>query len=286
MRANVGGVQVGYNVYGPEGATRTLVLLHAFPLSREQWREQASVLGSDAGIRVVTLDLLGMGETDVPDDSAAPVTVERMAAVVGALLDTLGIGEFVLGGLSMGGYVALAAWQQYPRRIRGLVLADTRATADSPEARANREATARLAETQGSLAVLERDLPKLVSQLTLHERPDVLDFVRALAAANTGAGVAAVARGLALRPDTTDLLPAITCPALILVGEEDLITPVDDARALFARIPNARLEVIEDAGHLANLDQPDRFTLALDRFLRDTRDQAADPTLGMPIAGS
>jgi len=266
MRATVNGVEVGYDVHGPEGSPLTLVLLHAFPLSRAQWREQAMVLARDAGIRAVTPDLLGMGVSSVPD---GPATVEQMAEVVRSLLDALGIAQFGLGGLSMGGYVAFAAWRQYPERIRGLVLADTRATADTTEARANREATARLAETQGPLAVFERDLPKLLSHVTLHERPDIVEFARALAAMNSGPGVASVARGLALRPDATDLLPTITRPTLILAGEEDVITPVDDARALFARIPNAQLEVIKDAGHLTNLDQPDRFTLALDRFLRE-----------------
>jgi pimeloyl-ACP methyl ester carboxylesterase len=266
MRATVNGIQVGYDVYGPEQGVPTLVLLHAFPLVRGQWREQATTLARGGGLRVVTPDLLGMGESSVPN---GPATVERMAEIIFELLDALGIGEFVLGGLSMGGYVALAAWRQQPRRIRGLILADTRATADSPEARAGREATARLAEEGEPLAVLERDLAKLFCQITLHERPDVVAFARALARSNSGAGAASVARGLALRPDVTGLLPTISCPSLVVVGEGDVITPVDDARLLFARIPNARLEVIESAGHLSNLDQPDRFTLVVERFLRD-----------------
>jgi pimeloyl-ACP methyl ester carboxylesterase len=266
MRVELSGIQVGFDVYGPEQGAPTLVLLHAFPLARGQWREQATILACDAGLRVVTPDLLGMGESSVPD---GPATVERMAEIVFGMLDALGVGEFVLGGLSMGGYVAFAAWRQQPERIRGLILADTRATADSPEARAGREATAQLAEERGALVVLERDLAKLFCQITLHDRPDVVDFARALARSNSGAGVASVARGLALRPDVTGLLPSISCPSLVMVGEQDAITPVDDARLLFAHIPNARLEVIESAGHLSNLDQPDRFTLAVDRFLGD-----------------
>lgn len=265
MRTMIEGAQIGFDVYGPATSPQTLVLLHAFPLSREQWREQAVVLGQEAGVHVVTPDLLGMGESSVPD---GPATVEAMARLVLGLLDTIGVSEFVLGGLSMGGYVAFAAYQQQPRRIRGMVLADTRATSDTPEARATREVTAQLALAQGPVAVFDRDLPRLFSQLTLNTRPDIVDFARALAAANTSSGVAAVARGLALRPDATALLPTITCPALILVGEEDVITTVEEARTLFARIPNAQLDVLEDAGHLSNLEQPDRFTLAVDRFLR------------------
>lgn len=276
MRTNIGGVEVGYDVYGSESCPQTLVLLHAFPLSREQWREQATVLAQYGDLRVVTPDLPGMGESSVPGILSEPVTVEGMAEVVLALLDTIGIPEFALGGLSMGGYVALAAWRIAPRRIRQLILADTRATADTPEGRAGREATAQLALQRGPPAVFERDLPRLFSPLTLNTRPDIVEFSRALTVANTPAGVASVARGLALRPDATAELSTISCPTLILVGEEDVITPVDDARALFARIPNAQFEVIEDAGHLSNLDQPDRFSILVDRFVRG---QPAGPVM-------
>jgi pimeloyl-ACP methyl ester carboxylesterase len=273
MRATVNGVEIGYDIYGAaESGTQTLVLLHAFPLSREQWREQGQMLAREAGVRVIAPDLRGvgesgLGESGLPPNTTGPVTVEQMADDVRGLLDLLGIATCVLGGLSMGGYVAYAAWRAYPERIRGLILADTRATADSPEARANREATAQLAATQGALAVLERDLPKLLCPLTLRERPDIVAFTQALARVNSGAGVAAVARGLAQRPDASALLPTMTCPALVLVGEQDAITPVDDARGLFARIPDAFLEVIPDAGHLSNLEQPDRFAEAVVRFL-------------------
>lgn len=266
MRANINGVEIGYDSFGPEAAPLALVLLHAFPLARGQWRTQAEALASDAGIRIVTPDLRGLGESAVPP---GPATVEQMAEDVHGLLDALGIGACVLGGLSLGGYVALAAWRAYSRRIRGLILADTKAAADTPEGRAAREVTALLAEERGATAVIERDLPRLLSPLTINTRPDVVANVRALAGGNTGEGVAAVARGLALRPDATALLPAITCPALVLVGEQDAITPREEARVLFERIPDAALEVLPDAGHLSNLEQPGRFTERIARFLHE-----------------
>jgi pimeloyl-ACP methyl ester carboxylesterase len=265
MRTTVDGVEVGYDIYGAEASPQTLVLLHAFPLSRGQWREQATILSQHGDIRVVTPDLLGMGESSMPD---GPATVERMAQLVLGLLESIGISQFVLGGLSMGGYVALAAWRANPRPIRGLILADTRATADTPEGRAGREATAQLALERGPITVFERDLPRLFSQLTVHTRPDIVEYARTLAGANSAQGIAAAARGLALRPDATSQLPTISCRTLVLVGEEDVITSVGDARVLFARIPNARLEVIADAGHLSNLDQPDRFSILVGDFLR------------------
>src|SRR5579884_4045219 len=118
MRTTVDGVELGFDVYGPEDSPQTLVLLHAFPLSRGQWREQATVLAGEAGIRVVTPDLPGMGESRVPGAAGDPVTVERSAQLVLAMLQSTGVADFALGGLSMGGYVALAAMRQQPQRIR------------------------------------------------------------------------------------------------------------------------------------------------------------------------
>jgi 3-oxoadipate enol-lactonase len=169
----------------------------------------------------------------------------------------------------MGGYVAFACLRSFPERVNGLILADTRATADTADGRANRETAARLVEEQGVVALFERDAPKLFGSVTLHDRPDVLAFARDIAAANRPEGVAAASRGMALRPDSTELLPQIACPTLVIVGEQDALTPVADARVLFERIPNAQLEIITDAGHLSNLERPDVFTDHVARFLRE-----------------
>ncbi|GAC1453843.1 MAG: hypothetical protein PVSMB4_14520 [Ktedonobacterales bacterium] len=195
--------------------------------------------------------------------------MEQFAADTLGLLDTLNLGSVVLGGISMGGYVAFACLRQFPERVRGLILADTRAGADTPEERAAREATARYVAEHGPAALFDRDAERLFGHVTLNEHPEIVARGRAIAAKNSAAGLAAAARGMALRSDATDLLPHIACPTLIIVGEQDALAPVAEARTLLARIPDAGFEVITDAGHLANLERPEKFTEVVARFLRE-----------------
>ncbi|MGZ3640293.1 MAG: alpha/beta fold hydrolase [Ktedonobacterales bacterium] len=262
MRANVRGIEIGYDSVG--AGDTTLVLLHAFPLNRAQWERQVRSLAQVEGVRVVAPDLRGFGESSL---EVGPTTVEQMAGDVLGLLNTLGIEAFALGGLSMGGYVAFQLYQRAAERVRGMVLADTRATADSPEARQGRETTAIFVEERGVPALFDRDAPRLFSHVTQASRPDIIEEGRRIAALNSPIGVAAAARGLGLRPDVTELLPEIVCPTLIIVGEQDELTPVADARTLFERIPDAQLEVIADGGHLSNLERPELFGELVARFL-------------------
>jgi pimeloyl-ACP methyl ester carboxylesterase len=260
------GIQVGYDLYG-EGET-ALALFHAYPLSRGQWRAQAEALAVSLALRVVTLDLTGCGESA---DSADVITLERMATDARALLDEL-CGQAVpaiIGGLSLGGYVALAAMRLYPERVAGLILADTRASADTPEGKAGREATAAFVLQNGPGALFDRDVPKLLSNRVITREPETVAHARALAEINSASGLAAVARGMGQRPDSTPMLPNIACPTLVMVGDQDAITPISDARALFERIPRAELAIVEDAGHLANLEQPAAVTERISMYLRD-----------------
>ena len=265
---------IGYEVWG-EGET-TLALLHAYPLNRGQWRAQGEALAHALALRVVAPDLRGCGESSAEDgDAAEPITMERMAQDVFALLDALGEqGEqagrqVVLGGLSLGGYVAQAALRLAPQRFAGVILADTRATADTEQGRAGREATAAFVVAQGPGALFDRDATKLFSNRVLTRHPDIVARARTLAEENRAEGLAAQARGMALRPDSTANLPQIACPALVMVGDQDAITPVSDARTLFERIPRAELAIIEDAGHLSNLERSDLFTERVASFLRE-----------------
>lgn len=261
MLLEAGESTIGYDEYG--AGNTTVVLLHAFPLSRGHWREQGQALASQ-GIHVLAPDLRGFGESSV---QVGPITVDEMAADVRALLDAQHIERAVLGGLSLGGYVALAALRQYPERIQGLILADTRATADSPEQRSAREETSRLANAQGPVAILDRDLPKLLTQRTRNERPWVVNTARDLARVNSDIGLSAAALGMGLRPDSTRQLQEATVPTLILVGDEDAITPRSDAIAMYDALRQAHLAVIPNAGHLSNLEQPGHFTSHLTHFL-------------------
>jgi len=264
MRLETNGSTIGYEVWG-EGEV-TLALLHAYPLSRGQWRAQGETLARSLALRVVAPDLRGCGESSV---DAEPITMERMAQDLLALLDALGAGEVVLGGLSMGGYATLAALRLAPERFAGVILADTRATPDTEQGRAGREATAAFVVEQGPGALFDRDAPKLFSNRVMTRHPEIVAQGRALAEVSRAEGLAAQARGLGLRADAMSLLPQITCPALVLVGDQDAITPIADARTLFERIPDAQLTIIPDAGHLANLEQPEAFTERVATFLRE-----------------
>ena len=264
MRLETNGSTIGYEEWG-EGET-TLALLHAYPLSRGQWREQGEALAHALALRVVAPDLRGCGESSV---DSAPITMERMAQDVLALLDALDARRVVLGGLSMGGYVTLAALRLAPDRFAGAILADTRATPDTEQGRAGREATAAFVLEQGPGALFDRDAQKLLSNRVVTRHPEIVAHARALAEVSGAEGLAAQARGMALRADSTPLLPQISCPTLIIVGDQDAITPVSDARTLFERIPDTTLAVIEDAGHLSNLERPDLFTDRVAGFLRE-----------------
>ena len=168
----------------------------------------------------------------------------------------------------MGGYAAFSFLRTRPERVRGLVLADTRAEADGESARAARDAMIETLARGGAPAVFERMLPGLLGRTTRDSRPEVVDRVRALALSQPAEGIRRGIERLKSRPDSTGLLGRITCPTLVVVGEEDQITTADVARGLHDRIPGSTLAVIPRAGHLSNLENPDAFNAALTEFLR------------------
>ena len=257
--ARVRGIEVAYD---DAGGGRPFVLLHGFPFNRSMWREQAEALS--ATCRVITPDLRGQGETSA---AAGPATMEEMAEDLAALLDELNIERAVVGGLSMGGYVVLAFLRAHPERVGALVLADTRAQADTDDARRTREETARRALAEGMEPIADVMLPKLLAPATRERRPDVVARVREMILGTKPEGAAAALRGMAARRDQTDLLEAINVPTLIIVGSEDAITPPADAEAMHAKIEGSRLVKIEGAGHVSNVERPDEFNRALAEFL-------------------
>jgi pimeloyl-ACP methyl ester carboxylesterase len=212
------------------------------------WTEQLSAVGSI--YRVIAPDLRGHGESPAP---AGTYTMDEMADDVVELLDALHIDvPIVLGGLSMGGYVALSLVARYPQRVRALMLLDTRAGADTPEAAQNREATARAVLDAGSAStVVAAMVPKLFCKKTLQERPERVESLRAVMERTTARGTAGALRGMAIRPDRRSDLARISVPTLVVVGQDDAITPPAEAEAMAGAIRKARLEVIPDAGHLA-----------------------------------
>jgi 3-oxoadipate enol-lactonase len=252
----------------PSPSGGTLLLLHAFPLAADMWRPQLEAVPD--GWRFVAPDLRGFGASaleDAPAGGAPPVSIDDYAADAVALLDHLDVGRAVVAGLSMGGYAAFAIVRAAPGRLRGLVLADTRAEADGETARAARDAMLERLAEGGPAAVAERMLPGLLGATTRASRPGTVDLVRALAVAQPGDAIARAILRLKSRPDSTPLLSAIDVPTLVLVGAEDEITGPDDARRMHEGIAGSRLERIDGAGHLSNLEAPAAFNAALLRFL-------------------
>ena len=214
---------------------------------------------------MVAPDLRGFGGT-APFEG--PPSVDQMADDVAALLEALKISvPVVLGGLSMGGYVALAFARRHPGRLRGLILADTKAQADSAEARANRDGTIAFLRDHGAADVIAQMLPKLVSTSTQAKRPEVVEEIRRLASAQSPAGLAAALQALRDRPDATQSLAHIAVPTLIVVGQEDVLTPPTVAQALAGSISGSRVALIDGAGHMSNLECPESFNAAVRAFL-------------------
>lgn len=248
--------------YDDAGSGPVVVLLHGYPFNRSMWREQAEALS--ANCRVITPDLRGHGETSL---TLEPATMDEMARDVAALLDKLDIRRVTLGGLSMGGYVTLAFYRRFPLRVRALVLADTRAQADTSEVQSNRENQAQKILKEGMQSIADDFMKKVLTPATLHQKPETVARVREMILNTDPQGAANALRGMAVRHDQTDFLEEIFVPTLILVGSEDKLTPPKDAELMRREIRGSRLSVIEGASHLSNLERPGEFNRALLDFL-------------------
>ncbi|MCM2333731.1 MAG: alpha/beta fold hydrolase [Anaeromyxobacteraceae bacterium] len=235
-----------------------VVLLHAFPLHGGMWSAQVEALARKH--RVVVPDYRGLGKSG---PAPAASTMDLLAEDVRALLGHLRIERAGVAGLSMGGYLAFELWRQAPGLFRGLALCDTKAGADTAEGAAGREAFARSTLEHGLHWVADQMVPKLLKP---SPDPAVVKAVRHLIGDGTPAGVAAAQRGMARRPDSTPTLATIKVPTLVVVGEEDGLTPPAEADKLVAGVKGARLARIPGAGHLPCLENPPAFTAALDAF--------------------
>jgi len=243
------------------GAGEPLLLVHAFPLTADLWRPQLDA--PPAGWRLVAPDLRGFGEAS----GASPArTVDDHVDDLVELLDALSIEQAVVGGVSMGGYIAFALWRRAPERILGLVLADTRAEPDTDEARAGRGEMQREVREKGATAVADRMVPRLLGAAA-QRRTGLVEGVRRMIESASPEAIVNALECLMARPDSVPTLATITCPTLVVVGDEDEITPPAGARSMAAAIAGARLAVIPGAGHLSSLEQPEAFNVEVGAFL-------------------
>lgn len=252
--------------YKSHGHGPTLVLLHGFPLNKAMWEPQIQALADDC--HMLAIDMRGFGASQLTD---GVFTLDDLADDVHAVLQTLGHDQVVLGGLSMGGYVAFAYMRRYPTTVRGLILADTKPGVDTPEGLAKRQAIIAEVDARGTRA-LAREFPKsVVSPATAETQPQLMEQLRVWIEDTAPPTVAGAQRAMAGRADATPLLGEIRVPTLVIVGEQDPSTPPAEAEAMAQAIHGARLVRIPGAGHFSNLEQPDAFNAAVREFMHQFR---------------
>ena len=248
--------------YLQAGIGTPMLLLHAFPLSADMWRPQLE--RPPAGWRLIAPDFRGFGDTPIDSQD---VGVDDYAADILLLMDDLGLERPVIAGLSFGGYVSFALFRRAPDRIGGLVLADTRSTTDTEDGLAARRTLLEAIRRDGVAMVPDRQIPKVLGATTRRERPEVVAEVRRLIEGNRAPGIEAAIVALMRRPDSTGDLSRIEVPTLIIVGEEDEVTPIADAAAMHRAIRGSSLTILPRAGHLSNLEAADAFSTTISTWV-------------------
>ena len=262
-RVRSGDAAIVYDVFG-DGPP--VVLLHPFPACRDFWMPAAEMLATR--YRIILPDLRAHGESDLGE---GPATMEKLAVDIARVCDDAGVGRAVFAGVSIGGYALFEFWRRSRGRVAALVLSNTKAQPDTTEARANRLRAADDALERGTEPFIESMLPKLMGETTHRARPDLVAAARAMMRKMSAEDVAAVQRGMAERPDSVPTLKTINVPTMVLVGEEDPLTPLADAEIIRQNIPGAELRVIPKAGHYAPFEQSAEVGLIVRAFLDRTR---------------
>jgi 3-oxoadipate enol-lactonase len=252
------GIEIGYD---DVGTGVPVAFIHGFPHNRTLWAPQVGALVDRA--RCIVPDLRGFGESS----RHGPFSIDQFADDVAMLLKGLGVERAVVVALSMGGYVAFSLWRRHRSLVRGLVLADTRAGADSEAARESRRALVEVARTRGSGAVADAQIAGMLGKTTREKRPALIDEVHRMLESASVEGIVGALEAMMARVDSTETLATIDVPTLVVVGSEDVLTPLREAEILHKAIRGSRLEVIEHAGHVSNLERPAAFNHVLSEFL-------------------
>ncbi len=246
-----------------EGVGPALLLVHGFPLNHTMWDAQIAEFASTH--RVIAPDLRGFGGTD---GALYSVSMEQLADDCVALLEALQVDRpITFCGLSMGGYVGWQMALRYPEWVGRLILCDTRAAADTPEAVANRLKMADIVIKEGSEPVAWAMMPKLFAPGTAERQPAIVQRVRQMVMDSSPMAIAAAHRGMAVRPDVTSLLPSLHVPSLVIVGDHDAISPPAEMKAIADALPNAKFVLVPDAGHMAPMENPLAVNAAIREFL-------------------
>lgn len=242
--------------FSDQGQGEALVLIHAFPTSQELWTPQVDALKNN--FRVITIDLWGFGQSSPTHGQA--VSMEAYADDLKDLLDRLKISKAIIGGESMGGYVALAFYAKYPAQVKGLVLSNTQAIADSDEAKLAREKTAQEVLKQGTASLISGFMSKALSE---NASEQTRRFLQKIVEAQKPEGIASALRGMAQRHDQSSLLASSTRPVLIITGAQDQVISPAQSEVMHQLVPDSKLVIIPNAGHLSNLENPQAWNRAV-----------------------
>ena len=254
-----GDAEIFYWVVGDGPA---VVLLHPFPVNHEFWLPVAEVLS--ARYRVVMPDLRGHGDSGIGE---GPATMEKHAADIAHVMDDADIGRAPLIGVSIGGYASFEFWRESRGRVAALVLCNTKAPADNAEARAARLQVANDVLERGTEPFFEAQIPRMLAKTTLQARPDLAEGALRMMRQMSREDVAQVQRGMAERPDSVDTLKTINVPTLLVTGDEDILTGVNEAELMRSHIPGSQLRVIPKAGHYSPWEQPEEAARIFRQFL-------------------
>ena len=252
------GIEIGYD---DVGTGVPVAFIHGFPHNRSLWSPQVSALVDRA--RCIAPDIRGFGETS----RHGPFSIDQFADDIALLLRSLGVERAVVTGLSMGGYVAFALWRRHRSLVRALVLAHTRAGADSEEGREKRRALIEVARTRGPGAVADGQITGMLGKTTRENRPGLVDEVHRMLGSASVEGIVGALEAMMTRMDSTETLATIDVPTLVIAGSEDALIPRRDSEILHEGIRGSRFEVIERAGHVSNLERPAAFNHVLSEFL-------------------
>jgi pimeloyl-ACP methyl ester carboxylesterase len=267
-KVSLDGVTIAYE---DDGRGDPLVLVHGHPFDRSMWRPQIERF-SRTGRRVIAPDLRGYGESTVV---GGKTTLETFAWDIRTLLDHLEVGAVVLAGLSMGGQIVMEFHRLFPERLRGLVLADTSASAETEDGKRARNEMADRLLREGMGPYAEDVLPRMIAPANIEAHPEVARHVLGMMLKTSPVGAAAALRGRAERPDYVEMLSRVEVPTLVVVGRGDGLTPIADAQLLHDRVPGSTLVIIEGAAHMPNLERPAEFNAALAEFLEVSRFRSA-----------
>ncbi|HUK51401.1 MAG TPA: alpha/beta fold hydrolase [Terriglobales bacterium] len=262
MKAEIDDAEIYYIEMG-ERLAPAIVLIHGFPFTHAMWNPQIEFLKSH--FRIIAYDIRGHGKSDVGDGQ---YSLELFVDDLIGLLDHLQLEKVVLCGLSMGGYIALRAIERNPERFRALILCDTTSNADSNEAKLRRAASIKTVKRAGVVPYAQEFLKAVLTPQNIQDKPDLVHTVLSMIESNSSVGICGTLLALAGRTDTTPSLPRIQVPTLILVGEQDKITPPDLSKKMHALIKNSKLQILPNAAHLSNLEEPEEFNEHILDFLK------------------